>query len=259
MKAHIIIQARLGSTRLPGKTLFKVLDKTILEYVIERTKKAKTVGNVIVATTTKKEDLAIVNSAKKLGVGVYRGSEDDVLDRFYQAARLFNVKHIVRITADCPFIDPDIIDAVVERYFETQADYCANTLEITFPDGEDVEVFGFETLKNAWKNARLLSEREHVTPYIEKRPDKFKHANLKNKANLSDKRWTLDTKEDFEFIKTVLASLYPVNPDFRMEDILNFLRQKPHLEKINKNITRNNNYYKALEKDRITNIDYTKE
>ncbi len=259
MKAHIIIQVRLGSTRLPGKALLKVLDKTMLEYLIERVNKAKTIEGIVLATTTKEEDSKIVNLAREWGLSFYRGSENDVLDRFYQAARLIGAKHMVRITGDCPLIDPSIIDNVVDFYHKSGADYCSNTLEETFPDGEDVEVFSFDVLKSAWENATLLSEREHVTPYIRKHPEKFTLTNVKNKTDLSDKRWTLDTEKDFEFIKAVLESLYPKNRDFGMKDILQFLQANPQLENVNKGIPRNEGYFKSLKEDRVINTEFTEE
>jgi len=255
MKVSAIIQARVGSTRLPGKVLMKVMDKTILEYVVERVKKAKTLDDTIVATSVEKADLPIVNLVSKLGINVYCGSENDVLDRFYQAARLFKIEHIVRITADCPLIDPQIIDNVVNHYFESGADYCSNALDETFPDGEDVEVFSFSALSYAWKNTNLMSEREHVTPYIKKHLDKFKLENFKNKINLSNKRWTFDEEVDFKFIKTILESLYPTNPDFQMENILKFLQCNPDLENLNRGIARNEGYAKSLKEDKTFNVD----
>jgi len=250
MKTQAIIQARYGATRLPGKVLLKVMNKTILEYVIERVKKARRLDDVIVATTVKKEDLEIVKLVSSLGISVYCGSEEDVLDRYYQAARAFKVSHIVRITADCPLIDPRVIDRVVYDYFNTKADYCATT-EDTFPDGEDVEVFSFGTLKSAWQNANLLSEREHVSSYITKHPEKFKLKNVMcEHQGVSFKRWTLDREEDFQYIKIVLENLYPKNPSFSMEDILKFLEDNPHIEEINKNVIRNEGYIKSLKEDR---------
>lgn len=257
-KACAIIQARTDSTRLPGKVLLKILDKSILEYVIERVRRAKRVERIVVATSVKRADLKIVNLASGLGVSVYRGSEEDLLDRYYQAARLFNVKDIIRITADCPLMDPQVIDDVVERYFESGADYCSNYLEPTFPDGEDVAVFGLDTLYKTWKDANLLSEREHVTPYMWKHPDKFKIVGFKNAVDLSGKRWTLDEEEDFRFIKTVFESLYPGKQDFGMKDLLEFLKANPRVEEINRGIVRNEGYLKSLRKDRIVDITYTK-
>jgi len=256
MKASVIIQARSGATRLPEKVLLKVMGKTILEYALERVCKAKNIENIILATTQEEEDIRIVNLAESLGVKSYRGSLEDVLDRYYQVAKLFGIEHVVRITADCPLIDPQIIDKAVGLYFESKADYCSNTLKETFPDGEDVEVLSFNALHSAWKNARLLSEREHVTPYIKNNPGIFKLVNFENNTDISAKRWTLDTKEDFIFIKAVLEGLYPINPDFNSEDVLEFLKQNPHLEEINKGIARNEGYSKSLNKDRKIDIDY---
>lgn len=250
-KADAIIQARVGSTRLPEKVLFKVMDKTILEHVVERVRRAKNIGTIIVATTLRKEDLKIARIADALGVELYRGSEDDVLDRYYQAAKIFNVNRIARITADCPLIDPGIIDSVIRLYFESGADFCCNILERTFPDGEDVEVFNFKALECAWKKAGLLSEREHVTPYIKKHPSRFKLVNFKNDIDLSDKRWTLDRENDFKFIKAVIEGLYPSKPDFNMKDILEFLERNPDIENVNKGIVRNEGYIKSLREDRM--------
>jgi len=254
MKATAIIQARFSASRLHGKVLFKVLDKTILEYVIERVKIAKMIDEVIIATTVNDEDSKIEDLAKRIGIKVYRGSESDVLDRYYQAAKAFNVKHIVRITADCPLIDPDIIDGVLELYFKSRADYCSNTLDITFPDGEDVEVFSFGSLEQAWKKADLLSEREHVTPFINKHPKLFKLESYKSKTDLSEKRWTLDEKKDYEFIKSVIEGLYPKKPDFGINDVLELLKINPRLEETNKGIERNEGYQKSLRNDRKVKI-----
>jgi spore coat polysaccharide biosynthesis protein SpsF (cytidylyltransferase family) len=250
MKAHAIIQARFGASRLPGKVMLKVLDKTILEYVIERVSAAKLIESVIIATTSNGEDSRIADLADRLGVNVYRGSEDDVLDRFYQAAKKIGAKHIVRITADCPLIDPRIIDRVVGRYFESKADYCSNIIEETFPDGEDVEVFSFKALNAAWEKAHLVSEREHVTPYIKNHPADFKLVNVKNRPNLYEKRWTVDRKEDFIFIKTILEAIYPGKNIFHMEDVLGFLKANPKVEDINRHIVRNEGYLKSLKEDR---------
>jgi len=259
MKTVAIIQARVSSTRLARKVLLQVMGKPILHYIMERIRKAKFIEDMIIATSIKKEDLEIVKLVSSLGISVYCGSEEDVLDRYYQAARVFGIQHIVRITADCPLIDPSIIDNVIDLYFASGADYCSNTLDLTFPDGEDAEVFSFDALSYAWQNAKLLSEREHVTPYIRKHPDKFKLASFKNKIDLSGKRWTLDRKEDFKLIKIILESLYPLNPNFAMEDILKFLRQNPQIEDINKGILTNEGYLKSLAEDRVVNIGHPEE
>jgi len=250
MKVTAIIQARLGSTRLPGKVLIEILDRPIIEHVVTRVQKAKNIERIILATTSRAEDGRLEELANGLGIQAYRGSEEDVLDRYYQAAKKFNVKHIARISADCPLIDPKVIDDVIRRYFELKVDYCSNTLNDTFPDGEDVEVFSLDALTNAWKNAHLSSEREHVTPYIKKNSSIFKLESFRYKIDLSAKRWTLDRKEDLELIKGIFEALYPVNPNFGMDDILKFLQDNPHLESANKDIVRNEGYLRSLKEDR---------
>lgn len=249
MKTGAIIQARFASTRLLGKVLIKVMDKTILEHVIERVKRAKKLDKVILATTENKEDDKLEDVAGGLDIEVYRGSQNDVLDRFYKAASLFDINPITRITADCPLIDPGIIDGVIDCYNDSEVDYCSNTLNPTFPDGEDVEVFSFEALVESWKNAKLPSQREHVTPYIKEHPDRFKLLNFAHTPDLSRKRWTLDKKEDLEFIKTVIEFCYPVNPYFGMEDILRFISLNPAIENMNRHIMRNEGYLKSLSED----------
>lgn len=234
MKASIIAQARISSTRLLGKVLRPILGKTVLEHLIIRLKAAKMIDNIIVATTDAKEDGEIVAIAEKLRVKSYQGSVNDVLDRFYKAAKQFGAQHIVRITADCPLMDPAVVDEGVAEYFSSGADYCSNVIIRTFPDGEDVEIFSFAALEKAWKEAKLSSDREHVTTYIRKHPEKFKLTNFKNNLNIADKRWTLDREEDFIFMERVYGALYAENPRFGMRDILDFLKKNPELEEINK-------------------------
>jgi len=188
MSIIAIIQARNSSTRLPGKGLKKIEGKIVLEHAINIVKTAKNLDDIIVATTAKKEDLKIVKLCANLGISVFCGLEDDVLDRYYQIARLFKAEHIVRITSDCPLIDPKVI----ELYFNKNADYATNARPATFPDGLGTDIFSFEILSTAWKNAKLFSEREHVTPYIRGNPNIFKTANLKCRYNLYGKRWTLN-------------------------------------------------------------------
>ncbi len=253
MKIIAIIQARLGSTRLPGKVLLDLEGRTVLEQVIERVKSSRFINEVIVATTINKEDLEIVKLCASLGISLYCGSVDDVLDRYYQAARLFKADHIVRITSDCPMIDPKIIDDVITLHLRENADYTSNTLKETYPDGQDTEIFTFNALKEAWKNANLASEREHVTPYIRKNPA-FKLLNLESKINLSKKRWTLDNPEDYEFIKIIYENLYYKKPLFNMDDILDFIAENPEIEKINQSIIRNKGYLKSLKEDKTLNL-----
>jgi len=251
MSIIAVIQARVGATRLPGKVLKKIEGKTVLEHVINRAQVARKIDNIVVATTVKKEDLKIVQLCAKLGISVFCGSENDVLDRYYQAARLFKANHIVRITSDCPLIDPLIIDKVIGLYFKKEADYATNTMPETYPDGLDTEVISFKTLKIVWENSRLFSEREHVTPYIRKNPNIFKIVNLKCEYNLNDKRWTLDEPEDFEFIKIIYKNLYSEDSLFGMKKIIDFLKNHPEIEELNNNLIRNEGYLKSLKKDKI--------
>ena len=249
MKIIAIIQARLGSTRLPGKVLLDIEGKTVLEHVIDRVRSSKCIDDIVVATTIQKEDLKIVNLCSNNGTSIYCGSENDVLDRFYQAARLFHADNIVRITSDCPLIDPFLIDKVIKLHLKEKADYTSNTLKETYPDGQDVEIFTFEALKESWKKANLTSEREHVTPYMRKN-QAFKRINLGSKVDLSKKRWTLDNPEDYVFIKTVYKNLYNKNHFFDMDEILKFLNNNPEIESINQSIGRNEGYLKSLKEDR---------
>lgn len=249
MNIIAIIQARIGSTRLPRKVLIELEGKTVLEHVIERVKSSKLIKEVVVATTINKKDLEIIKLCSKIGISVYCGSEENVLDRYYQATRLFKAKHIVRITSDCPLIDPKIIDDVIYLHLHEKSDYTSNTIKETYPDGLDVEVFTFKTLHKAWKNANLPSEKEHVTPYIRKNPCIFKLTNLECMKDLSQKRWTLDYHEDFEFIKAIYSDLYPHNPFFGCQDVLKLLRKKPTLSKINSHLKRNERYKISLERD----------
>ncbi len=250
MKAHVIIQARCGSSRLPGKVLLPLVGVTVMEHVVKRAQKANFIDKVILATTTKEEDQQLVNLAEKLGISVYCGSESDVLDRYYQAAKQYKVNHIVRITSDCPVIDPQVVDKVVHTYFKEKVDYCSNTLTESYPDGEDVETFSFAALEKAWQEAKLPSEREHVTPYIKKHSEMFKLYAVSNGENLGDHRWTLDREEDYKFLEILFEEFYPKNPYFGMPEILEFINQNPQIKEINKHIPPNEGYLKSLQEDR---------
>lgn len=231
-----IIQARTGSTRLPGKVLLDLAGKSALEHVIERMRCCRLVDDFIVATTISRQDLSIVNLCAELGVRVYCGSEEDPLERYFQAARLFGGDHIIRIKADCPAIDPNVVDQAVRLHLATGADYTTNTVERTYPVGQDVEILTRQTLLQLWRDAKLYSEREHITLYIQKHPDKFHTEHLKWKTDYSHKRWTMDNPEDYEFLRVVFQALYPKNPVFSMEDILQYLTLHPELENLNGHI-----------------------
>jgi spore coat polysaccharide biosynthesis protein SpsF len=235
-KIVCIIQARMGSTRLPGKVIKKIKGETILYYVVERVKQSKLINQIIVATTTKQEDDVIVEEAERVKVSSFRGSEEDVLSRYYHAAKKYNADIVVRVTSDCPLIDPAIVDQVISKHIETNADYTSNCTERTYPRGLDTEVFNFDVLKEAYKNATQRYEKEHVTPYILEHPDKFKLINIEAKGKLRrpDIRITLDTIEDFELINRIILFLPGIN--FTTEDIIDFINQSPKLIDINKHV-----------------------
>ena len=234
----VIIQARVGSTRLPGKVMKQISEKTILIHDLERIKRMETIDNIIVATTTLKKDDIIVNTVKEYDekIGIYRGSSEDLLDRYYKAAKEFKADVIVRISSDAPLIDPKISDLVVKTFLENNCDYCCNNMPRTYPYGLDTEVFSFESLERAWKEARTPYETEHVTPYIWANPDKFILLNVENNVDLSNLRWALDYPEDFEFIIEIYKTLYKEGEIFLMQDVLNLLKKEPQLMEINKEI-----------------------
>lgn len=238
MKIGAVIQARASSTRLPRK-VFKELPYgsgiTVLQQVIRRLKKADDVHEIIVATTTEEEDREISQIARKENVKCFRGSLNHVLERYYLAAKENNLDIVVRITGDCPCVDPDLVDLVVARHKEGKADYTSNVVKRTYPDGLDVEVFDFCTLEKAYRNARQDIEREHVTPYIYKNPDIFKivHVEADEESYAPDRRITLDTAQDYVLLCAVFDELYPDNKYFGVRAIMKLFREKPWLDLIN--------------------------
>ena len=249
MKYLALIQARSGSTRLPGKVLLMLEGSTVLEHVIERVCAVKTVDEAIVVTTLSFDDLPILRLCAEIGTRVCTGSEFDVLDRFYQCCKIVRPQNIVRITADCPLLDPAVIDKVIGEHDRCGSDYTSNVLVETYPDGEDVEVFTFQSLEKAWKEAQLASEREHVTPYIRNHPELFRLASVENDCDLSRKRWTLDTDKDYVFISNIYSRLFLKKRLFGMIDVLELLEKEPELERVNRNIRRNEGYEQALKQD----------
>lgn len=243
----VFIQARMGSTRLPGKVLMPLDGRPVLEHVVERVKAAG-IGDPVVVTTLSLHDLPIVAYCAGHGVRVFCGSENDVLDRFWQAAKLLDIGHVVRITSDCPILDPVIVQRVVRMHLETGADYTSNVQVETFPDGLDVEVFRKSALEKAWNEASAPSEREHVTPYIRKNPKLFEQRDLKNETDLSGLRWTLDDPADYQFLTALFAKLGD-RPTFGMEDVLEALRNNPDMADINGGTLRNAGYAKSLRED----------
>ena len=250
MKIGAVIQARTGSSRLPGKVLLELpygSGITVLEQVINRVKGAKTLDEVVVATTEKREDDRIEEIARKAGVGVFRGSEKDVLARYYGAAKAYGLDVVVRITSDCPCIDPEIIDRTVELHLRENADYTATR---GFPRGLDVEVISFKALEEAYKNATQPFEREHVCPYIyTTAPEKFKIRYYEAPPDLRrpDIRITLDTEEDYALLCCVFDNLYRKNPFFGARDVVRLFEEKPYLGIVNKKIRQKRTFFSLEE------------
>jgi spore coat polysaccharide biosynthesis protein SpsF len=244
-----ILQARTSSSRLPGKILKPILGAPMLAHQVRRLQRCRRMHGLILATSDQAADDPVEGLARDLGIGCYRGSLDDVLDRFYRAAAGSPAEHIVRLTGDCPLADPDIIDAAIALHLDADADYTTNALEPTWPDGLDVEVMRFACLRQAWEEARLPSEREHVTPFINRRPERFRLRHLKGDRDLSGLRWTVDEPEDFEFVRRVYEALYPAHPDFRTADVLALLGKDRELAGLNGRFRRNEGLEKSLAKD----------
>ena len=237
-KTVAIIQARMGSTRLPGKVMKKLCGQTILAHDIERVKQARTLDDIVVATTISDADDIIFTESLKCGVKVFRGSEKDVLSRYYFAATEHGANIVVRITSDCPLIDPKVIDNIVAFFKEGGYDIVANVgsdlSKRTYPRGLDTEVFSYAALQEAYNNANEIYQREHVTPYIYENAKRLFY--FKNDVDYSQYRWTLDTEEDWQLIQKLYEHLYHGKHDFYLADILNLIEQNPELCEINKDI-----------------------
>ncbi len=251
MKFLAIIQARCGSSRLPSKVLKDLCGKTVLERVVERVKRSRYVDEVIVATTFCKEDLPIVQMVSGMGVRVFAGNALDVLDRYYQAAKLAQPEYVVRITADCPVFDSEILDDAIEK-LNPETDYMA-ALSETLPDGLDLEIMRFEVLKRAWNEAQLMSEREHVTMYIKNNRGLFRIQDYQcTLGNLHDERWTIDEAEDYLFIRNIYEHFKEAGKEvFNAANILEYLNRNPEIRKINQGFIRNEGLLISQKNDRI--------
>ncbi|MGG2075404.1 glycosyltransferase family protein [Lysinibacillus irui] len=237
MRVVAIIQARMGSTRFPGKILKEINGRPLLSYQLERLKNSTLIDEFVIATTRKEQDNEIVNFCKQQNIKYYRGSETDVLERYYEAAVEFNADAIVRITSDCPIIDVQIVDKTIDVFLENeQYDYVSNILERTYPRGLDTEIFSFAALEKAYKEAKSERDREHVTAYFYTNPNIFKIANVKNDFDYSNFRWTVDTIEDFELIKNIIKTLYVKNSFFNLQDTVNVMKKNPGWFQINAHI-----------------------
>lgn len=235
----------MGSTRLPGKVLKPVLDKPLLAYAVERLQQVAA-SELWVLTSTLPGDDPIEGWCQQNQIRCYRGSEDDVLDRYYQSMQSSQAEWILRVTGDCPVIDPDIINQMLaslettqQEQSKEQPDYLSNTLDRTFPRGLDAELIHRKALETAWKEAKLPAEREHVTPFIYKHPERFQLKQYCQETNYSHMRWTVDTPEDFKLIEAIITELAPIQPNFRQKDIITLLEKHPdwvlwnaHIEQI---------------------------
>lgn len=251
MKVIAVLQARTGSSRLPGKVMADLAGKPLLARVIERTQAIPGIQEVVVATTQAERDRPILDLANACGAKAYAGSEEDVLDRYYRAMQHFHGHIVVRLTADCPLLDPQVSARVLDRFLDGDVDYASNTLRPTFPDGLDTEVFSFAALERAWRESMLVSEREHVTPYIWKNPLKFRLASITDDVDRSGLRWTVDEAQDLEFARAVYKHLYRDGEQpFGMDEVLALLENKPELKAMNAGFSRNEGYAKSLLEDR---------
>lgn len=247
MKVLAIVQARMSSTRLPQKVLADINGKPMLQHLLDRIGVVSEIDHLVVATSESRGDDQLASWLKSKGVSCFRGSEDDVLSRFYLCAQKFSPEFIVRITADDPLKDPGVISKAIRIIQEdSEMDYCSNTLKPTYPEGIDIEVFRLNALKTAYDFAVTASDREHVTPYIWRHPEKFRLYNFENNRDLSSWRWTVDKPADLEFICKIYDHFQgePLVPFLK---IVEFIDSNPELLEINKGTVRNEGYLKSLE------------
>ena len=251
-RAVAIIQARLGSTRLPGKALADIAGRPMLAHVAERAVAIPGIAGVVLATTVSPADDPLVAFARRTGLGCVRGSEADVLSRFCLAARDTKAEAVVRITADCPLLDPSVSGRVLADYVARRpgVDYVSNVHPPTYPDGLDTEVFSVEALETAGREARLPSEREHVTPYLWSHPERFRLANVAHTEDLSAQRWTVDTEADLAFARAVFDALCPTGAKAGITEVLQLVAERPELRALNAGIRRNEGFERSLAAER---------
>ncbi len=245
-----ILQARVSSTRLPGKVLKPILGRPMLELHLERLSRLKKADRLVVAASSEPDDTPIAHLCHRLDVACARGSLNDVLDRFHTAARAYGADTIVRLTGDCPLADPAVIDDGIDYFCRNRYDYVSNCTVRTFPIGLDFEIFTIDSLREAWREAFLPSEREHVTPFMKNHRERFSVGHFTHETDLSHHRWTVDEPEDFAFVAAVYEALYPQNPRFAMSDILRLLRDHPELTKLNYHIVHGEGLEKSLDEDK---------
>ena len=235
MKTVAIIQARMGSTRLPGKVLMDLGGETVLSRVARRLGQAGQIDEIVIATTTARRDNAIVEECSRLGVPYFRGSEQDVLDRYHGAAWQAGAGAVVRITSDCPLIEPALVDKTIQLFFDRHADYASNVMPRTYPRGLDTEVFSVTALERAWREADAPHQREHVTPYFYEHPELFRLASQQGDRDYSRYRWTLDTAEDLELIRTIVDR-FNDRDDFNWHEVIALMEREPELVRLNAHV-----------------------
>ncbi len=235
MRVVAIVQARMGSTRLPGKVLKDLGGATMLERIVGRVRRSTSADGILVATTLEPSDEAIVVECRRLGVAVFRGSKHDALDRYYKAGQQARADAVLRVTADCPFIDPALLDDLLRSFFDHRPDYASTSLVRTYPRGLDAEVMTFAALSRAWREATLPYQRAHVTPYLYENPSKFTLFSLTGEEDYSEFRWTVDTVEDLELARAVYAH-FRNKEDFGWRDVLNLMAAQPQLAQINQHV-----------------------
>jgi spore coat polysaccharide biosynthesis protein SpsF len=240
-----IIQARTGSTRLPNKVFSEIVGKPLIWHIVNRLRYSEKIERIIIATTINQNDDVIEEWAANNQIDIYRGSENDVLDRYFQAAKKFKTDIIVRITADDPFKDPKIIDFVIRLLENKMLDFAYNNSPPTFPEGIDTEVFTYNSIEVAALNSIDPFEREHVTQYFYRNKAIFRQANYPYIRDISNLRWTIDTELDLRFAREIYENLYTEGEIFYLEDILNLIERKPGLKEINKNVERSAMYKKG--------------
>ena len=246
-----IPQARTGSSRLPNKVLRKIKGKTLLELYINRVKQCQLVDKIVIATTTKSEDEEIEKISHTHGIECFRGSESDLLDRYYQCAKKYDADVVVRLGSDNPFVDFRVIDRAVQIFKDNEVDFVTNHFEPTYPEGLDVEVYSIHALEKSWNEATLLSEREHVFPYIQNHQDQFKIINFKQDKDCSHLRWSIDYECDYKMTKVIYDYLYEKNQVFPQEDILQLLEKHPEIAEMNSHICRREGVNRTKANDRI--------
>ena len=249
-KITCVIQARTDSKRLANKVLKEIEGTPMICHIINRIKRSRNVEQIILATTYNDSDKILLDIAEKFKIIGFAGDDDDVLERFFNAATSFSADPIVRITGDCPLVDPGLLDNMIQIFLENRYDYISNTIERTFPDGLDIEIFSFDALKKAHEEAKWSSEREHVTPFIIKNQDLFKVYNYKNKQDLSNLRWCIDEEDDLLMVKQIFHEM-GTKQFFSTDDIIELVSKNPRIAETNRKIKTNEGYKKSLKNDKL--------